>query len=131
MEQSRRDFLKFLSSGSVTALVGGFIFKKMPWMDSFDEIVPQGLETWVPSVCQLCPGGCGILARVLDGKRLVKIEGNPLHPISRGTLCPKGYAGLQVLYSPFRIKTPLKRVGEKGSNKFEKIGWIMVIGLVV
>ncbi|HVP36134.1 MAG TPA: molybdopterin-dependent oxidoreductase [Terriglobales bacterium] len=129
MEQSRRDFLKFLSSGSAFAF-SGFLPIKFPWQDSFDGIVPQGLETWVPSVCQLCPGGCGISARVLDGKRLIKIEGNPLHPISRGTLCPKGYAGLQVLYSPFRIKTPLKRVGDKGSNKFEKIEWNQALDLV-
>ncbi len=131
MEQSRRDFLKFLSSSSALVFSGGLFPVKFPWQDSFDEIVPQGLETWVPSVCQLCPGGCGILARVIDGKRLVKIEGNPLHPISRGTLCPKGYAGLQVLYSPYRIKIPLRRVGEKGLGKFEKIGWDQAIDLVV
>ncbi len=123
--------MKFLSSGSVLAFSGGFLPIKFPWEDSFDEIVPQGVESWVPSVCQLCPGGCGILARVLDGKRLVKIEGNPQHPISRGTLCPKGFAGLQVQYSPYRIKTALRRVGEKGSKQFEKIEWDQAIDLVV
>ena len=130
MEHSRRDFLKFLSSGSALVFSGGLFPVKFPWQDSFDEIVPQGIETWMPSVCQLCPGGCGILARVIDAKRLVKIEGNPLHPISRGTLCPKGYAGLQVLYSPYRIKTPLKRAGEKGSRKWEKINWDEALNLV-
>ena len=92
------------------------------------EVPPQGLEGWVASVCQQCPGGCGILVRTItsieDGtKRAVKIEGNPHHPISRGTLCPKGAAGLQALYDPDRLKGPLKRSGPRGSGQWTPIGW--------
>jgi len=55
-----------------------------------------GDEEFVPSTCLLCPSHCGILGRVVDGS-LVSIDGNPLHPVSRGGLCPKGKAGLQLL----------------------------------
>ncbi|MFI5342188.1 MAG: molybdopterin-dependent oxidoreductase, partial [Candidatus Methylomirabilales bacterium] len=92
------------------------------------EVPPQGPEGWVASVCQQCPGGCGILVRTITGiedekKRAVKIEGNPHHPISRGTLCPKGAAGLQSLYDPDRLKGPLKRSGPRGSGQWTPIGW--------
>jgi anaerobic selenocysteine-containing dehydrogenase len=53
----------------------------------------------------------------------IKIEGNPLHPINLGRLCPKGQAGLQVLYDPDRIQGPLKRVGERGAGDWKRISW--------
>ncbi|HSD51999.1 MAG TPA: molybdopterin-dependent oxidoreductase, partial [Candidatus Methylomirabilis sp.] len=92
------------------------------------EVPPQGIEGWVASVCQQCPGGCGILVRTITGtedgiKRAVKIEGNPHHPISRGSICPKGVAGLQALYDPDRLRGPLKRIGPRGSGRWEPIGW--------
>jgi len=99
------------------------------------EMLPQGIEGWVASVCQQCPGGCGILVRTVtaveDGvKRAVKIEGNPYHPISRGTLCPKGAAGLQALYDPDRITTPLRRAGNRGEGKWHPIGWDEALAIV-
>jgi len=59
---------------------------------------------------------------VVDG-RAVKIEGNPLHPINQGNLCPKGLIGLQILYDPDRIKAPLKRIGERGEGRWQEISW--------
>ncbi len=99
------------------------------------EVPPRGLEGWVASVCQQCPGGCGILVRTItaieDGKkRAVKVEGNPYHPISRGTVCPKGAAALQALYDPDRIKHPLKRTGPRGSGQWAPIGWDEAIATV-
>lgn len=81
-----------------------------------------GAEGFVPSTCLLCPSHCGILGRVVDG-RLVRIDGNPIHPISRGGLCPKGRAGLQLLYHPARLKGPLERRGAPGSESFVPIAW--------
>ena len=95
-----------------------------------EEIVPKGIEKWVVSVCGQCQGGCGIKVRLID-ERAVKIDGNPLHPVNHGTLCPKGQAGLQFLYDPDRLKGPLKRIGERGKNKWEKIGWPEANRLVV
>lgn len=81
-----------------------------------------GEERWVRSVCLQCPGGCGIRVRVVEG-RAVKIEGNPDHPLNAGRLCPKGQNGLQVLYDPDRIQEPLRRVGPRGTGRFEPVPW--------
>jgi len=87
------------------------------------------VEKWVPSVCLQCPGGCGIIVRVINGKA-VKIEGNPLYPSNRGKTCPKGQAGLQILYDPDRIQGPMRRIGERGSGRWQPIAWQEAIQLV-
>lgn len=79
-------------------------------------------EQFRVSICQQCPGGCGILARVVDGD-LVRISGNPLHPVNQGGLCMKGLAGMQVLYDPDRIRSPLERQGDRGSGRWKPISW--------
>jgi len=54
---------------------------------------------------------------------VVRIEGDPNSPISRGTLCPKGIASTQLAYHPDRLLYPLKRKGAKGEGKWERISW--------
>ncbi len=83
---------------------------------------PTGPITWVNSACLQCPAGCGIRVKTIEGDA-IKIEGNPLHPINQGRLCPKGQAGLQVLYDPDRIQGPLKRVGKRGAGEWKSISW--------
>jgi anaerobic selenocysteine-containing dehydrogenase len=63
-------------------------------------------------------GGCGILVHVEDGK-ITKIEGDPDSPLNRGTLCAKGFAQVERLNHPDRLKYPMKRIGEKGNGKWE------------
>ncbi|MGB6044350.1 MAG: hypothetical protein WBF93_14425, partial [Pirellulales bacterium] len=63
----------------------------------------------VPGMCQLCSTVCGIVGYVKDD-RVIKIEGNPNDPNSRGHLCARGQAGLNHLYHPERLLYPLKRV---------------------
>lgn len=65
---------------------------------------------------------CGVLVHVRDGK-VVGIEGDPHHPTNEGFMCPKGLSYAQVLYHPDRIKYPMKRVGERGSGKWQRISW--------
>ncbi|NNK01486.1 MAG: 4Fe-4S dicluster domain-containing protein, partial [Desulfatitalea sp.] len=66
---------------------------------------------WYASTCRECPAGCGVLAKNREG-RVVKLEGNPLHPVNQGKLCARGHAALQRLYHPDRIQRPLlKRNG--------------------
>ncbi len=120
----RRDFLKQGALLIAAASQAGWITKAVT---APDEPKPEhypgtGIETWKSSVCRLCPGGCGIRVRLVDG-RPVKIEGNPRSPVNRGGLCPAGHSGLQVLLNPDRIKTPLKRVGERGENRWQPIDW--------
>jgi len=76
----------------------------------------------IPGMCQLCSTVCGIVGHVKDG-RLIKIEGNPNDPNSRGKVCARGHAGLNHLYHPERLLYPLKRVGERGAGKWKRISW--------
>jgi anaerobic selenocysteine-containing dehydrogenase len=93
------------------------------------QLVTAEQEAMIPSVCLLCPSGCGIVARVADG-RVVKIEGNPLHPINNGALCPKGQASPELLYNPDRLSGPLQRTGRRGAGEWEAITWEEAIRLV-
>ncbi len=74
------------------------------------------------SACRMCHGGCGALVQVKGGK-VVKISGDPDSPLSKGQMCPKGMASLEHLYNPNRLKYPLKRAGERGEGKWERISW--------
>jgi molybdopterin-containing oxidoreductase family iron-sulfur binding subunit len=77
-----------------------------------------GKATWYASTCRECPAGCGVVAKNREG-RVVKLEGNPLHPLNRGKLCMRGQAALQAVFNPDRLKTP--RLKDK--NGFTPIGF--------
>lgn len=129
MPVTRRTFLKASGAAGATIAVSSAIPPLLVPLLEEDGEQTVGLvseEKWVPSVCANCPGTCGIVVRVVDG-RAVKIEGNPKHPINQGRLCPKGQSGLQVLYDPDRIKGPMKRVGGRGSGEWEPISWDQAI----
>jgi thiosulfate reductase/polysulfide reductase chain A len=72
--------------------------------------------------CEMCFWRCGVLAEVRDGK-LVKLEGNPDHPLTRGRLCARGNAGVELLYDPDRLKRPMLRTGARGEGKFKPVSW--------
>ncbi|MCP5110926.1 MAG: molybdopterin-dependent oxidoreductase, partial [bacterium] len=74
------------------------------------------------SACRMCHGGCGVLVHVEDG-RITKIDGDPDSPLNRGQLCMKGPASIQHVYNPDRLKYPLKRAGERGEGKWQRITW--------
>ena len=76
----------------------------------------------VPGMCQLCSTVCGTIAHVKDG-RVIKIDGNPKDPNSRGKLCARGQAGLNHQYHPERLLYPLKRVGPRGAGRWRRISW--------
>jgi len=80
--------------------------------------------TLVPTVCFNCESACGLLAYVdKDTYEIRKLEGNPVHPGSRGRNCAKGPATHNQVYDPERILYPLKRVGKRGEGKWERITW--------
>lgn len=74
------------------------------------------------SACRMCHGGCGTLVHVKDG-RVLKVVGDPESPFNRGQLCVKGVSSIDHLYHPGRLKHPLKRSGERGGGKWERISW--------
>ena len=111
---NRRTFLKIAGMGGIS-LAAGCTSKPEKELYSLvhapDDMV-TGKASWYASTCRECPAGCGILAKNREG-RVVKVEGNPLHPINKGTLCMRGQAALQGLYNPDRVKSALLR-HEKG-----------------
>lgn len=91
-------------------------------------------DAWIPTTCMMCGGSSGMLAHVVDG-RVVKVEPNSANPagtanistdfealkIGGARLCAKGNASIMSLYDPDRVKRPLKRLGERGSGRWQEI----------
>ncbi|MGE7186722.1 molybdopterin oxidoreductase family protein [Peribacillus sp. NPDC006672] len=76
-----------------------------------------------PSVCSLdCPDQCGLLLHKKDGK-IIKVLGDPNHPVTKGSICNKVRNMTARLYDPNRLKQPLKRIGPKGEGNFTPISW--------
>lgn len=131
---SRRTFLKI--AGATAA--GYAVLRGIPGIEAATQVVdeaatsplPPGTAQWVYTMCQQCDAGCGLRVKVLQGKA-IKIEGNPLFPTNQGGVCPKGQAALQVLYDPDRIRTPLRRVGQRGEGKWETVTWPQAMDEVV
>jgi molybdopterin-containing oxidoreductase family iron-sulfur binding subunit len=117
---NRRDFFKIISTSGAAAAVAGCQQTAetiLPLVVPSEQIVP-GVPAWFSTVCRECPAGCGVMARNRDG-RVVKLEGNPDHPVSQGTLCIRGQAAVQQLYHPDRFDGPQQRDG----RTFRRIGW--------
>jgi thiosulfate reductase/polysulfide reductase chain A len=76
----------------------------------------------IPTMCLNCSTVCGMVAKVENG-RIRKLEGNPLDPNSRGKLCAKGQAAINMVEDPDRLLFPMKRIGPRGSGKWEQISW--------
>ena len=72
--------------------------------------------------CEMCFWRCGVMAEVADGK-VLKLQGNPHHPLTKGQLCARGNAGTQLLYDPDRLKYPMIRTGKRGEGKFQRASW--------
>ena len=118
---SRREFLKAVSLAGTAAAIGCSsepARKLIPYVIPPEDIVP-GEATWYATICRECPAGCGMLAKNRDG-RIIKVEGNPLHPVNEGKLCPRGQASVQGLYNPDRYRGPLQKSQD---GRFESISW--------
>ncbi len=130
MSLGRRAFLQFVGGA-----IGGTLLTPIPWKLADDSAIwtqnwswrpspERGEITRVQSICQMCPGGCGITARLVNGRRAVAVTGNAAHALSGGGVCPLGASGLQYLYAPYRIAKPLKQMGSRGDVKgFREVSW--------
>ena len=74
----------------------------------------------VAGICGICPGGCGVNVVLVDGKveKILPIKNHPM-----GVVCVRGLHSKEIIYSRDRLKYPLRRVGEKGEGRFERITW--------
>jgi anaerobic selenocysteine-containing dehydrogenase len=105
-----------------------------PPPERWDDWVEYDAKAWpekrerhyrcIPTICFNCESACGLLAFVDKATGEVeKFEGNPVHPGSRGRTCAKGPATINQVKDPERILVPLKRVGKRGSGRFEEATW--------
>jgi len=145
---SRRSFFKVLttaSTGVLTGACGKKLDPLIPLLVADREIVP-GEEQWRPGICRECDAGCGVIARVMEGERVVerdgqklreriacikKVEGNPLDPVSGGRLCARGQAAVQGLYHPDRLRGPQRRIGPRGEAQFAAVSWNEALAVAV
>ncbi|WP_373500219.1 menaquinone reductase molybdopterin-binding-like subunit QrcB [Desulfococcus sp.] len=128
MKIDRRSFLSLgIGAAAGTAL------SPLPWKLTDDLSIWTQMWPWTPvpkrgevnivnSVSTLCAGGCGISVRKVED-RAVKIEGMKGYPGNDGKACIHCLSGLQLLYGPTAVRSPLKRVGERGEGKWQKISW--------
>src|SRR5256712_13650268 len=124
----RRDFFKIVTASGAAAATAGCqqaTESILPLVVPNEQIVP-GVAAWFATVCRECPAGCGVLAKNREG-RIVKLEGNPDHPVTAGAWCLRGQAALQGLYHPDRIAGPLVR---DGSGAFKAGTWDAATKLV-
>ncbi len=80
------------------------------------------MEKIIRTVCQACHSECGVMAHVVEGK-VTKIVGDPNHPYNKGFTCVKGRSEPERLYHPDRLNYPMRRAGERGGGKWERISW--------
>jgi thiosulfate reductase/polysulfide reductase chain A len=126
---SRRDFLKLGGAAAGALAAGQFIPPAVAQAARQTGQLDANGDGYISTMCEMCVWRCGVLAKVKDG-RVVKLEGNPEHPHSRGNLCPRGQSGLMNTYDPDRVLTPLIRVGGRGEGKFRKASWEEALDLV-
>ena len=95
---------------------------------------PQHLEVTdeehvVHTACRACIANCGVIAHVKNGQ-VVKLEGDPVDPMSKGRMCAKGLSGINALYHPNRNKYPLVRVGKRGDGRWKRVTWDQALDTV-
>jgi anaerobic selenocysteine-containing dehydrogenase len=121
------DFFLFQYYSNFKSIISdAFVKRKEPIMSSLVN-QPNGV---FHSVCSLdCPDQCGLLVHKKDGE-IVRIEGDPEHPVTKGHICNKVRNMTKRIYDEKRLKYPLKRTGAKGSGKFERISWEEAINII-
>lgn len=77
-----------------------------------------------------CPDMCSLVATV-DNGRVIRIQGDPDQPLTGGFACGKVNRDMELVYSPERLRTPLRRIGPKGSGRFEPISWDTALDEIV
>ena len=134
MNLNRRQFFKVTAAGAGAS--GLAVMGMMPtnaWAEVRQYKLLRASET--RNNCTYCSVGCGLLMYSLgDGAKnalgdVIHIEGDPDHPVSRGSLCPKGAGLLDFVHSPTRLKYP--EVREPGSKEWKRVSWDEAMNRIV
>jgi formate dehydrogenase major subunit len=124
MNTTRRDFLKVTSIGGVAATVLGF---DLTPAYAQTQALKISRTTETRSTCPYCSVSCGVIIHTIGDRaknvqaQVVHVEGDPDHPINRGTLCPKGASLEQDILNERRLLRP--QVRRPGSDHWEDISW--------
>jgi formate dehydrogenase major subunit len=123
---SRRQFFRICATGLGSSSVVGLGFSPQFALAEV-RAFKLARTTETRNTCPYCSVSCGVIMYTLGDKaknvksRIIHIEGDPDHPVNRGTLCPKGAALLDLVHSPNRLKYP--EVREAGANEWKRISW--------
>lgn len=126
MDMNRRTFFRVSGAGLVgSSLVAMGFSPTAALAETRNFKLARTTET--RSTCPYCSVSCGLIMYTLGDKAknvkstIVHVEGDPDHPVNRGTLCPKGAGVLDMIHSPNRVKYP--EVREAGGNEWKRISW--------
>jgi formate dehydrogenase major subunit len=126
MDMNRRHFLRVSGAGLVgSSLVALGFSPTAALAETRSFKLARTTET--RSICPYCSVSCGMVMYTLGDKSknvkttIIHVEGDPDHPVNRGTLCPKGAGVMDMIQSPNRVKTP--QVREAGSNEWKNLSW--------
>lgn len=126
MDMDRRQFFRVSGAGLVGSSLVALGFSPTAALAETRQFkLSRATET--RNTCPYCSVGCGIIMYSLGDKaknvtsEIIHIEGDPDHPVNRGTLCPKGAGLLDFVHSPNRLKFP--EVREPGAKEWKRIGW--------
>ncbi|NQW24349.1 MAG: molybdopterin-dependent oxidoreductase [SAR202 cluster bacterium] len=127
MKLTRRNFLAWAGIGAVGAVACEGFGIRYGELDiqspvRLPEDLVRGTDNWYASLCRVCPSCEGIVVRVMEG-RAKKVQGNPFFPTNQGKSHARCESGLQALYHPDRIPSPLRRSGPRGSGQFLPVSW--------
>lgn len=123
---SRRQFFRICATGLGSSSVVGLGFSPQLALAEV-RAFKLARTTETRSTCPYCSVSCGVIMYTLGDKaknikeRIIHIEGDPDHPVNRGTLCPKGAALLDLVHSPNRLRYP--EVREPGAKEWKRVSW--------
>lgn len=128
MQMSRRSLLKGIGSGAAVSSMGALGFGALaPAMASAVRAYKLAQTRETRNTCPYCSVACGVIMYSLGDRSknarasVLHIEGDPDHPVNRGTLCPKGAGLLDFVHSETRTKYPMYRA--PGSSELKRVSW--------
>lgn len=126
MKVSRRQFFRLSGAGLASSSLAMLGYSPTEVLAEV-RVFKLSRTTETRSTCPYCSVSCGLIMYSLGDKaknvkaKIIHIEGDPDHPVSRGTLCPKGAGLLDIVNSPNRVLMP--EVREPGSKEWKPIAW--------
>ena len=133
MDMNRRQFFRVSGAGlAASSLVALGFSPATALAETRNFKLARTTET--RNTCPYCSVGCGIIMYSLGDKAknvvadIIHIEGDPDHPVNRGTLCPKGASLLDFVHSPDRLRFPEYR--GPGETEWKRVSWDFALGRI-